>query len=95
MDTQIIKNPKTPFLLVLAALSIFSNTALANNTKYSTKAFSTDCRLFNGVSQIFENSVTCKKSGGQSIICLRQGDTVSGCKLENSLPNQTTTSPKK
>ena len=89
MDTQIIKKTRTPFLLVLAALAGFSDTALADNTNYSTKAFSADCLLFNGVLQLFENSVTCKKSGGQSIICLRQGDAVIGCKLENGLPDQT------
>lgn len=95
MDTQIIKKTKAPFLLVLAALSAFSGSASANNTKYSPKTFSADCLLYSGVSQIFENSVTCKKNGGQSIICLRQGDAVSGCKLENSLPDQTTARPKK
>ena len=94
MNIQIHK-PKTPLLLVLAALSAFSNTALANNTNYNTKTFAADCRLFNGAPQIFENSVTCKKSGGQSIICLRQSDTVRGCKLENNLPAQTTTRPQK
>lgn len=95
MNIQIIKKTKTSFLLVLAALSVFSDTALANNTNYNTKTFSADCLLFNGVSQIFENSVTCKKSSGQFIICLRQGDAVSGCKLENSLPDQATARPQK
>lgn len=95
MDTQIIKKTKTPFLLILAALAGFSGTALADNTKYTTQTFSADCRLFNGISQVFENSVTCKKSGGQSIICLRQSDAVRGCKLENNLPAQTTAKPQK
>lgn len=95
MDIQIIKNTKAPFLLVLAALSVFSDTALANNTNYSPKTFSADCLLYNGVSLIFENSVTCEKNEGESIICLRQGNAVSGCKLENSLPGQTTARPQK
>lgn len=93
MGTQIIKKTKTPFLFILAALVGFSDTALADNTNYTTQTFSADCLLFNGISQIFENSVTCKKAGGQSIICLRQDDAVSGCKLENSLPDQTTARP--
>jgi len=89
MNTQIIKKPRVQFLLLLAALAGFSDAALADETNYSAKTFSADCLLFGGVTQIFENSVTCKKSGGQSIICLHQGDAVRGCKLENSLPDQT------
>lgn len=95
MDTQIITKTKTSFLLVLAALAGFSDTALAGNTNYNTQTFSADCHLFNGVTQIFENSVSCKKSGAQSIICLRQGDAVTGCKLEQGLPAQTAAKPRK
>lgn len=95
MNIQIIKKPKTPFLLVLAALYAFSDTASANNINYSTKMFSADCRLFKGVLQIFKNSVTCKKNKNQSIICLRQGDAISGCKFENNLADQTTAKPQK
>lgn len=93
MDTHIITKTKTPILLLLAALAGFANTALADNHNYNTTTFVADCQLFNGVSKIFENSVTCKKSDGQSIVCLRQGDAVSGCKLEDSLPGQTTATP--
>ncbi len=81
-------------LIVLAVLSVTPNIAYAESGPYSTDAFSADCRLSGGAPRILNTIAICENSKAQHITCLRQGNAVHGCTLENVSRGATDTTPR-
>ena len=71
----------TALLASMTASQSFAETAPDD---YSVSQFTADCRVSGGEPTLFETSVICEAAGGQDIVCLRDRDEVSACRLGQS-----------